>query len=79
MATKSDTQDTITVNGVEYVKAGSQVIIPPDSPVKIILLQRGFVMVGHFSQEGEMCTLHKASVIRIWGTNRVIWHFDLFV
>ena len=37
-------------------------------PVRIVVLQRGWVLVGRFSQEGERCQLHDASVIRVWGT-----------
>jgi len=38
--------------------------------IKIVILQRGWVMVGRFSRVGSDCKLHDASVIRIWGTTR---------
>lgn len=38
--------------------------------VRIVVLQRGWVMVGEFKQDGHKCTLDKASVIRAWGTTK---------
>jgi hypothetical protein len=38
--------------------------------VKIVILQRGFVMVGEFSKEGSDCKLEKAAMIRRWGTTK---------
>lgn len=39
-------------------------------PMKIVILQRGWVMIGRFSRDGDMCTLTDASVIRRWGTTK---------
>jgi hypothetical protein len=38
--------------------------------LKIVVLQRGWVLVGTFEQEGDKCKLHNASVIRILGTTK---------
>ena len=38
--------------------------------VKIVILQRGWIMVGRFERNGSDCKLHNASVIRVWGTSR---------
>ena len=38
--------------------------------VRIVILQRGWVAVGRFSQNGEQCRLDQAAVIRRWGTNK---------
>jgi hypothetical protein len=56
--------DTLVVNGETYVKQQS------DSPIKIAILQRGWVMVGNYSTDGDTCYLSNASVIRIWGTTK---------
>jgi hypothetical protein len=53
----------VTLNGVDYFKQET-------SGVKIVILQRGWVMVGRFSREGSDCTLRDASVIRVWGTSK---------
>lgn len=44
----------------------------PDSPnpVKIVILQRGWVVAGRFAQEGSTCTLINAVIIRRWGTTK---------
>lgn len=55
--------DKVTVNGVDYYKKES-------SGIKIAILQRGWVMVGYFSREGNDCTLTDASVVRVWGTTK---------
>ena len=59
-------KDVIIVDGVEYVKK-----VPTDSPVKIVVLQRGWVAVGRYGivRDSEH-VLRDASVIRIWGTSK---------
>lgn len=37
---------------------------------KIVVLQRGWVVVGKMEREGTQCKLHSASVIRNWGTKK---------
>lgn len=39
-------------------------------PVKIVILQRGWVYVGRFLQKGERCQLTDAKCIRQWGTTK---------
>ena len=56
---------SIMVNGVKYVPETQ-----PNSPIKIAILQRGWVMVGYFERDGSNCVLTKASVIRTWGTTK---------
>lgn len=41
-----------------------------DKETRIVILQRGWVMVGRFERNGSDCKLHDASVIRIWGTTK---------
>jgi hypothetical protein len=56
------TPASVTIDGVVY---------RPDtasSEVKIVILQRGWVMVGRWSRDGDMCALDGAAVIRQWGT-----------
>ena len=40
-----------------------------DSGIKIVILQRGWVVIGRFSEVGEYCYLTDAYVIRRWGTS----------
>jgi len=57
---------TIIVDGVEYRECKSE------SNIKIVILQRGWCMVGKFRREGSDCFLDNASVIRKWGTTKGI-------
>src|SRR5580658_9635339 len=36
--------------------------------IRIVVLQRGWVAVGRFSQDGDECVLQPAAIVRIWGT-----------
>lgn len=65
-----DTQvNEVTINGVTYVQKGTQEK-EFDGEIKIVILQRGWVMVGKFERNGSECKLHNASVIRRWGTTK---------
>jgi len=61
---------TITINGVEYVEKNSIQEKQHEGSAKIVVLQRGWVMVGIFEKNGSDCKLHNASVIRNWGTTK---------
>jgi hypothetical protein len=39
------------------------------NPTKIVILQRGWAMVGRLERNGSECKLTNASVIRRWGTS----------
>ena len=57
---------TISINDVEYVRADS--VQQKPSKKQIVVLQRGWIVVGDVSEEGEKVTISNCSVIRIWGT-----------
>jgi hypothetical protein len=60
--------EVITIDDVVYVRKDS--ITQPEikGDLKIVILQRGWIMVGKFERNGSDCKLHNASVIRSWGT-----------
>ncbi len=63
--------ETITVNGKTYYSEQTAAsVIQNETEVKIVVLQRGWVLIGFFEKEGTSGKLHKASVIRNWGTTR---------
>lgn len=70
------TARTITVDGIEYVPADSARPDRTGSPVRIVILQRGHVMVGRWSTDGDMCSLDDAAVIRRWGTTKGLGQLD---
>lgn len=51
----------------EYTPGTKQITSPP---VRIVVLQRGWVMVGRYVRDGDNCRLYNASVIRNWGTTK---------
>lgn len=61
--------ETITVNGKTYYseKPQNQEF---NGEYKIVILQRGWVMIGKLERNGSECKLHNASVIRNWGTTK---------
>jgi hypothetical protein len=60
----SEAAKVIMVDGVEY----RQVAAP--SEVRIVVLQRGWIVVGRWAQDGDEVVVRDASVVRFWGTTR---------
>mgnify|MGYP000952280978 CR=1 FL=1 len=60
--------EKITIGGKDYVPVDS--IVESNSPVKIVILQRGWIMIGYFERNGSDCILKKSSTIRKWGTTK---------
>lgn len=62
----------ITVNGVDYFRKDSVPELKYEGDVKIVILQRGWVFVGNYTQNNDtmMCELNQASCIRKWGTTK---------
>lgn len=56
---------TVIIDDKEYVPANNST-----GNMKIVILQRGWVMVGRFERNGSDCKLHNAAVIRSWGTTK---------
>lgn len=61
---------TITVNNEKYVleKDIKKGLIA--SKKQIVILNRGWVVVGDYSEKGDEGVLDNASVIRTWGTTK---------
>lgn len=38
--------------------------------VRILVLQRGWVVVGKYAEDGDECVLSDAAIIRRWGTTK---------
>lgn len=60
--------DSVVIEGKEYVPRDSIREKEYDGEIKIVILQRGWVMIGKFERKGSDCKLHNAAVIRKWGT-----------
>ncbi len=61
------TTKTITVDDVTYYADKQKDIV---GDIKIVILQRGWCMVGRLERKGSECKLYEASVIRSWGTTK---------
>lgn len=61
-------QKKMEINGVVYVPENS--IKQFESQIKIVILQRGWCMIGRFERNGSDCKLYNAFVIRKWGTTK---------
>lgn len=62
--------NTIQVDDQLYVRADTVTAPEHKGDLNIVILQRGWVMVGRLERDGEECSLHSASVIRKWGTTQ---------
>jgi hypothetical protein len=54
----------VIIDGIKYIEQNKE------SSIKVVILQRGWNMIGRFQREGMDCTLTDAYVIRRWGTNK---------
>jgi len=63
------TDEKIEINGKVYVPIGTT---SPNftGPIKIVVMQRGWVYIGRFERNGNDCKLHNAYCIRTWGTTK---------
>lgn len=57
--------DTININGTTYIR---QDAITHNSEIKIVVLQRGWVVVGRYVDTDDRVMLSDAHVIERWGT-----------
>ena len=64
------TDEVVEVNGKRYVPEGSQKQQNYTGDIRIVVLQRGWIYIGRFSRDGNLCKLHNASCIRVWGTTK---------
>lgn len=67
---QTTTINELEVNGKTYVLKGTETVEPKNSDIKIVVLQRGWVMIGRYTKAGDTVTLENAHVIRTWGTTK---------
>ncbi len=64
------TINEIEVNGIKYIRSDLKSANDITGDLKIVVLQRGWVMIGRLERNGSECKLHNAAVIRCWGTTK---------
>lgn len=60
----------ITINNEVYVAEKDIKNKLVATKKQIVILNRGWVVIGDYSEKGDECTLQNASVIRKWGTTK---------
>jgi len=60
--------DTIKIDEVEYVRKDA--VKGCEGDIKIVVLDRGFVYVGHVKLDGDFVTITGAKNLRKWGTTK---------
>jgi len=60
--------EVIKIDEVEYVRRDSTEGCNGD--IKIVVLDRGFVYVGHVEVSADWVTITRAQNIRVWGTSK---------
>lgn len=60
--------NTIKIDEVEYVRKDLSKV--HDGPVKIVVLDRGFVYIGRVEIKDDFIVITNAKNIRIWGTSK---------
>lgn len=60
--------ETIRIDDIEYVRANSVAVIPTKK--QILVLQRGWVVVGDVEKTDAEVKINNCAVIRIWGTSK---------
>ena len=58
----------IRINDTEYVRA--DVAQKTEGDIKIVVLDRAYIYVGHVKIEGEFVRITGAKNVRIWGTTK---------
>ena len=60
--------EVIKIDEVEYVRR--DVLEGTKGDIKIVVLDRGFVYVGHVEVSADWVTIQRAQNIRVWGTSK---------
>ena len=64
--------EKVEVNGVKHVREDLANSAPDSGPkdIRIVVFQRGWVVIGKYSENGDDVKIEGASVIRKWGTTK---------
>lgn len=58
--------EKVILNGIEYVEKNKK----NNWGKNIVILQRGWIIIGDLEKDNEYFTLRNGNVIRFWGTTR---------
>lgn len=60
----------LTINGESYVKKSDIINEYKASPIQIVVLNRGWIVVGNVEEKDGKTYIKKPSIIRNWGTKK---------
>ena len=60
--------NTLKIDDIEYIRADSVEVVPTTK--QIVVLQRGWIVVGDVQKTETEVRINNCSVIRIWGTSK---------
>jgi len=60
--------NTLKIDDVEYVRADQAQVVPTTK--QIVVLQRGWIVVGDVQKANTEVHINNCAVIRIWGTSK---------
>lgn len=60
--------ETIMIDEVKYVRADSAKVVPTKK--QIVVLQRGWVVIGDVEKTETEVLINNCSVIRVWGASK---------
>lgn len=63
-------KQALALVGEPIAEVSSKAMTAQGSKVKIVVLQRGWVVVGEYSQTATEAKLENAATIRVWGTTK---------
>jgi len=58
----------ISIDNVDYIRADSVNVVPTTK--QIVVLQRGWIVIGDVEKTETEVNINNCEVIRIWGTSR---------
>lgn len=70
MNTKDKTMNVENLTVKELQDIAAKHYASQSEDIRIVVLQRGWVLVGRYKQDGARCTLTSAQNVRRWGTTR---------
>jgi len=60
--------ETLKIDEVEYVRKDAANVVLTTK--QIVVLQRGWVVIGDVNKTSEEVTIKNCSIIRVWGTSK---------
>ncbi|MER0170330.1 MAG: hypothetical protein DU489_06950 [Nitrosomonas sp.] len=65
-----ESTNEIEINGVKYVTKSSIKNTDKPTTLQIIILQRGWVIIGRYREEKDEFIAEDSKVLRVWGTTK---------